>query len=120
MSFNPRIFGADATAATATLLPLLQVTTKAARLYSVRIYNTSANTYFLQFHDTATTPGAGAVPKFQMKFLADQFGGDDFPDGFIFKNGVFIGVSTVNTGYTASAANDCIIAADYSARGFGN
>jgi hypothetical protein len=118
--FNPKIFGADTTDNAGALTDHRQVTTKGARLYSLTFYNTSASDYYLQVHDSATTPAGGAVPKIQIKIPSDSHGSVDFLDGRIFKSGIFVGASTSNTGYTATGSSDMIIDTNFRASGLGN
>jgi hypothetical protein len=102
-----KILGADATANSGALAATLQVTTSRARLFSVTMLNTGPNQW-IQFHDSAAIPAGGAVPKVSLPVLAGQFLTDDFLDGRLFINGIFIGNSTTAATYTAGAADQLI------------
>lgn len=110
---NVRVIGADLTAnggtmGTPTLVATLQATTSAARLFSLTVFNTNAADQYIQLHDSASEPAAGAVPKITVKVLGGDDRSVDYVDGRIFRNGIFIGNSSSPDTYVAGAA-DCLI-----------
>lgn len=95
-------FGANAT---------LNVKASAGIVMSVICTNTNAATRYLQIHDTATTPGGGAVPIIPGIPIATgtqvRVGKDIFSEaGFYCANGIAFAFSTTQNTYTAGAAGD--------------
>ena len=94
-------YGANAT---------LNVKASAGNVYGVSCYNANAAARWIQLHNTATTPGGGAVPLFsflvpagsQVVIDTDWFG----LNGMAFSNGIAFAFSTAANSYTAGAAAD--------------
>lgn len=106
-----RVIGADLTANSNGLANAVQVAVNPGKLFSVTIFNTGPDQY-IQIFDLAVAPAAAAVPKMTIKVPADSQGFFDFPNGRLFRTGIWIGNSTTSATYTAGAA-DCLIDADY-------
>lgn len=97
-SGNTAIF--DQSAATVNLI------NSTAGLISGNFYNSSATDYYVQFHDTATTPAGGATPELTIPLPAGQVldkkdFGKETPH---FANGIAFAVSTTHQTYTAGTA----------------
>lgn len=106
-----KLLGADATANSAGLAALLQVTATRAKQFSITILNTGPDQW-IQLHDSAATPSAAAVPKISLPVLSGNYLSIDFSGGRLFVNGIFVGNSTSAATYVAGAA-DCLIDATY-------
>jgi len=94
-------FGANAT---------LNVKASTGNIKSVYCHNLNAAVRYLQLHNTATTPGGGAVPLLTflvpatgVVVLDGQFFGEN---GFNFTTGIAFAFSTTEGTYTAGAAGD--------------
>lgn len=85
----------------------------AGNLLSFRVLNTTASTRYLQFHNTATTPGGGATA--QEKFLVPAnsqivIGPADLgAAGLYFSTGIAVGNSSAAGTYTAGSAGDLLV-----------
>lgn len=89
----------------------LNVKATGGNVRSVACFNANAAVRYLQLHDTATTPGAGAVPVNTFPMAASggfvREGADFFGDaGSNFVNGIAFAVSTTRDTYTAATAAD--------------
>jgi hypothetical protein len=101
-SYTPFInLGANAT---------LNVKASAGNVYSIYCHNLNASNRFIQLHNTATTPGGGAVPAKTYLvpgngtiILDAQYLG---PGGINFTTGIAFAFSTTEATYTAGAAGD--------------
>ena len=82
----------------------------AGNLFAIWGDNDSASLRYLQVHDTAGTPAAAAVPKFEIPVAAGDFNsiGEDMLGraGVYFGNGIAYAWSTTSGSYTAATAAD--------------
>lgn len=82
-------------------------------LLGFRVINTTASTRYLQFHNTATTPGGGATAQEKWLIPANgslTIGSADLPiNGLYFSTGIAYANSTVNSTYTAGSAGDLLL-----------
>lgn len=115
-----KTFGADTkltsgqTLATPTASPVLAnslLIPGPGRLFSITVFNTGP-TQYIQLFDGAVTPVDGNVPEVQVKVLADDDRSEDYGDGIIFRNGIYICNSTTSGTKTIGAAN-CLIRAQF-------
>lgn len=69
-------------------------------------YSSNAAAQFIQVHDSAGTPAAGAVPLIVLTVGATgNFSWNPIRMNKFFKNGIFVGNSTTAQTYTAGAAD---------------
>lgn len=103
-TYTPSLFVDFAANATANVKASL------GNVFAIYCHNLNAAVRFLQLHNTATTPGGGAVPR--MTFLvpaqsAINLGAEMFTtSGVNFSTGIAFGFSTTEGTYTAGAAAD--------------
>lgn len=97
----------------------LNVKATPGNVFSFACYNTTASARFFQLHNTATVPGAAAVP-YMASFLVPAgsqtvIGSDFFTnEGINFTTGIAYGVSTAAATWDDLAANgDCHITINY-------
>lgn len=90
----------------------LNVKATAGNVKSIYCHNVSGAARFIQIHNTATTPGGGAVPK--LTFFV-PIGGTTIIDGaflgengYNFATGIAFACSTTEATYTAATATDHI------------
>lgn len=103
-TYTPSLFsnlGANAT---------LNVKAAAGNVYAVKVHNINASARYIQLHNTATTPGGGAVPLITALvpasselLLGREFFGDS---GIHFNTGIAFAFSTTEATYTAGTATD--------------
>lgn len=89
----------------------------AGKVYALKCHNLNAVDRYLQLHNTAATPNAGAVPLFTVLIPAgtEVVIGNDFfgPDGMPFDTGIAFAFSTTETTYTAAVAADQVTFVQY-------
>lgn len=94
-------FGANAT---------LNVKATAGNVYSIYCQNTNAAVRYIQIHNTATTPGGGAVPllSFAIPATSSVFISHDMlvAGGVYFSTGIAFAFSTTSGTYTAGTAGE--------------
>jgi len=81
-------------------------------LYAFVCHNNNATGRYLQFHNTSTTPSAGAVPELSFWIPATSEVSKGYGDifgfaGYNFSTGIAIAISTTRDTYTAAGATDC-------------
>lgn len=88
----------------------LNIKASAGNVYSLTCYNGNASFRYIQLHNTATVPGAGATPlyTFLIPTLSQVVIGTDFfsDNGANFSTGIAFAFSTTINTYTAGAAGD--------------
>lgn len=77
-----------------------------ASLAGITIYNSSASTQFIQFHDSATLPADTAAPKFFIEVLSGSSRMIEFLRPREFVNGIVVCNSSTATTKTIGSA-DC-------------
>lgn len=88
----------------------LNVKASAGNVLSLYCHNLNAAPRYIQIHNTATTPGGGAVPAYSFLVPANSvliLGNDFFgPQGTNLATGIAFAFSTTEATYTAGAAGD--------------
>lgn len=101
MAFNVKIIGADTRASTSEHGPAnaLWAVKAAAKLFTLSVFNSLADTVYLQVYDIATAADQTALlngdltPELVTPVFAGTSGGFNFSDGAIFHHGIFVGFS---------------------------
>lgn len=110
-AYSPLLYTNLAAAATAN------VKATAGNVFSVKCHNLNAATRYFQLHNTATTPGGGAVPllTFTVPSNTEVVIGNDFfsAAGLHFTTGIAFAFSTTEGTYTAGASTDQFSAVTY-------
>lgn len=95
----------------------LNLKASAGNLLRVSCINTTGSTRYLQFHNTATTPGGGATALIKFLIPANSqiiIGpGDIGIAGIYFSTGIAYANSTVASTYTAGSAGDLLLEVNY-------
>lgn len=88
----------------------LNVKATAGNVFAVKCHNINAGARYLQLHNTATTPGGGAVPflTFLIPASSERVIGAEFfsSQGIHFNTGIAFAFSTTEATYTAGTATD--------------
>lgn len=84
---------------------------RGVRLYSYYLYNNTTSPRKVAFHDTASTPTAGAGIKFVIVLPPNAAANLSFSDGILFADGLAITTVTdiPDSGNTGVTANDLVI-----------
>lgn len=95
----------------------LNVKASAGNVYSMTCHNLNGSARYIQLHNTATTPGGGAVPARTylvpgngVIFLESQYFG---PGGINFTTGIAFAFSTTEATYTAATAGDQVVEVNF-------
>lgn len=109
---NTHNIGPDLNVNPGALAAEAQVSVKASKLYSLLVYNSKGSAQHIQIHDSATVPAEGAVPKMNIPIATVAFQQLSFPDGIIFKQGIYVCNSSTAATKTIGSA-DCLIDANF-------
>jgi hypothetical protein len=115
--FNPKIIGPDRAETFFADESLWVVTAQPCRVFKVTCFNMDAVAHSFQLFDLSSEPGVAYPANASVVVPPDSFGSIEFAGGRVMQDGIFIGLTTVGSGWDGfTSALPAIFDASYSLR----